>query len=387
MKKKITISVFDKVKEKGIKGILCSLYLKLFFFLGKFERCLNFIQEYMKNNEDYYLLTGIMYYFSNNYQKAVADLKKVVRTCEDNFIAKYFLAETFYMRSEIEKSELYYRHILNDPYFVVAAFHGLGCCYYRKNRYDEAINFFNKALEVNPDDDHKISLLNKKGLCLIAQDKLEDAKSCFEKSLDIYDNYAAKVNLALVLSKLSYYNEAKLLYEEIVHKFPYDINAINNLALCIAKEGNYERAISYCNKGLKIDPINADLLTNKGYCLYKLSEFRGALECLYIAEQTIKDDPILQNNKALCLTAIGKYEEAIEIFDNILQKSPSDDIFLNKAGCLIKMKNYKEALTCLESIQDKDKKLDKFKLKGICYERLGYDKKAIDCYNKSLNIA
>lgn len=387
MKKKIIISIFDKVKEKGMKGMFCNLYLKFFFFWGRYENCLNFIQKYMKNNEDYYLIRGIIYYFSKNYSKAVVDLKKAIKNCKNDSVANYFLAEIYYARSEIEKSEFYYRHILNDPYFLVEAFNGLGCCYYKKDRYDEAINFFNKALEINKNDDQKISLLNKKGLCLITKNELEDAKLCFEKSLKICDNYAAKVNLALVLSKLGNYKKAKLLYEEIIHTFPYDINTINNLALCIAAEGDYGNAILYCNKGLRMDPINADLLTNKGYCLYKLGEFKRALECLCTAEQTIKDDPILQNNKALCLTAIGEYKEAIKTFNNILQKKPSDDIFLNKATCLIKMGNYKEALICLENVQDKDKKLDKFKLKGICYERLGHAKKAIDCYNKSLNIA
>lgn len=388
MKNKIVLSVLNKSKERNLKSILCYLWLKLLISVKKYDRCLDFLKRNMKgDNQNLCILKGIMYYFTKDYLNAKVTFENVQKLDKHNLIVKYFLAETHYMRSEISKSELYYRYLLSDSKFKVAGFHGLGCCYYRKNRFDEAIGFFNKALENSDKAFYKADLLNKKGLCLIAQDKLKDAKVYFEESLKMRDNYAARINLALVLSKLGDYMRAKVLYKETLFKFPYDITVINNLALCVAVEGNYKDAILYCNKGLDIDPINADLLSNKGYCLYKLGEYKNALECLYVAEKSLKDDPILQNNKALCLAAVKKYDEALKIFNNILQQKPSADVFLNKAQCLIKKKCYKEALNCLNNVKCKNRKFDAYKLKGICYERLGQDRKAIECYNKSLNIA
>lgn len=388
MKNKIVLSVLHKIKGSSLKSILYYLWLKFLIMVRRYDKCLDFLKKNIKeDSNNICILKGIMYYFTKDYLNAKITFENVQKSDKHNLIVKYFLAETHYMRSEIEKSELYYRYILSDSKFKAAGFHGLGCCYYKKSRFDEAIGLFSKALENSDKDLDKSDLLNKKGLCLIAQDKLENAKVYFEKSLEIRDNYAAKINLALVLSKLGDYKRAKILYEEILYEFPYDITVINNLALCIAVEGNYKSAISYYDKGLNIDPINADILSNKGYCLYKLGEYKNALECLCAAEKNLKDDPILQNNKALCLTAIEKYDEALKIFNNILQQKPSVDVFLNKAQCLIKRKCYKEALDCLDNVKCKNKKLDAYKLKGICYERLGQDRKAIECYNKSLNIA
>lgn len=388
MKKKIALSVLNKSKGKSIRDKFYFLWLKFLFSIKKYNKCLDFLEKNAKaDNKNICILKGIMYFFARDYLNAVITFKNVQKLDKHNIIVKYFLAETYYRKSEIEKSELYYRYLLSDPKFKFVSFYGLGCCCYKKDRFDEAIGFFNKALKSNSSNIYKADLLNKKGLCLIAQDRLKNAKACFEKSLNVRDSYAAKTNLALVLSKLGDYKYARVLYKKILYEFPYDITVINNLALCIAVEGDYKSAILYCNKGLNIDPINPDLLSNKGYCLYQLGEFKNALECLCVAEKNLKDDPILQNNKALCLTAVEKYDEALEIFNNILKQEPSDDIILNKAQCLIKKNSYTEALDCLNKIKDKSRKFDAYKLKGICYERLGQDKKAIECYNKSLIIA
>ncbi len=108
------------------------------------------------------------------------------------------------------------------------------------------------------------------------------------------------------------------------------------------------------------------------------------------AEKILKHDIILYNNKALCLVAIGKYDEALKLFNKLLDsnKCNSDDLLFNKAYCLVKKGMYSEALTCLFNIKNKSShNFDFYILKGICFEQLGNHEAAVENFNKSLIIA
>mgnify|MGYP000853346726 FL=1 len=86
--------------------------------------------------------------------------------------------------------------------------------------------------------------------------------------------------------------------------------------------------------------------------------------------------------------ALGKFDDALKLFDMLLEKKWSDDFLFNKANCLVKKGMYSEALACLTGIKDENlKNFDFYTLKGICFEHLGNHEAAVENFNKSLIIA
>lgn len=382
---------FIKSKNNRYKRLdIALMWISLLFWAGRYNKALEFADKYFNKRlcEELYCWKGIMYYFLKDYSKACEALERAEASDAKSAEIKYFLAETYIMRSEFEKAELKYRAIIIDKDLKSLGLFGLGCCLTKKERFDEALGFFNRALECARQD-HKIQILNKKGLCLLAQEKLEDAYECFLECLKISpDDDSIKLNMALVLSKLGNYEKAVKIYKNYLSRNQHDLIAINNLSLCLAALGNYNEAMEYCIKGLAIDPINIDLLGNKGYCHYKLQDYKNALDCLNEAEKYSKNDIILLNNKALCLMALENYDEALRLFDKVLHEQCSDDVLINKAHCLIKKEQFREALKCLDKVKNKaEKGFDVYTLQGICFEKLGDNEKAIEYYNKSLNNA
>ncbi|RKL64142.1 tetratricopeptide repeat protein [Thermoanaerobacteraceae bacterium SP2] len=380
---------FIKSRNKGQKKLdVVLIWISLLFWTGRYNKALDYVDNYLKNRccEELYFWKGVLYYFLKDYFKASEVLERAEAIDAKSAEIKYFLAETYILRAEIEKAESKYRAMIIDKELNGLGLYGIGCCLMKKERVDEALGFFNRALECAKQD-YKIHILNKKGLCLLAQEKLEDAYACFQECLKISPgDDSIKLNMALVLSKLGNYEKAVEIYKSFLSKNPYDLTAINNLGLCLAALGNYREALEYCNKGLEIDPINIDLLGNKGYCHYKLQDYKNALDCLNEAEKYSKDDIILLNNKALCLMALENYDDALKLFDRVLQEHSSDDVLINKAHCLIKKELFQEALKCLDKVKNKiEKGFDVYVLQGICFEKLGNNEKAIEYYNKSLN--
>lgn len=391
MNKKEVYDILVKLNKYNHKGLrkfdIFLWWTSLLFWMGRYDNALGFINNHLKSVSiiEFYCWKGALYYFLKDYIKASSFFEKAEAIDNTKLEIKYFLAETYFVRSEIEKAENRYRAIILDGTLKSFGLYGIGCCLMKKERIDEALRFFDKALK-DTNEDLKVQILNKKGLCLMDLNKFEEAYDCFKMCLENLPNDDfIKINLALVLSKLGKYEEASQIYKNYLSKYPYDLTSINNLASCFAALGDFKQALEYCDRGLAIDPINGDLLANKGYCLYKLEDFKKALDCLKEAEKTIKDDIILLNNKALCLMALNDYDSALKIFNELLHKTQSDDILINKAHCLVKKEMYKEALECLQNINQKQKNsFDIYTLQGICFEKLGDTEKAIEYYNKSL---
>ena len=63
----------------------------------------------------------------------------------------------------------------------------IGVCYYNKKNIDEAINNYNKAIELNPN--YTEAYFNK-GICLSNQQKKEEAIEVFNKAIEIANNDA-----------------------------------------------------------------------------------------------------------------------------------------------------------------------------------------------------
>jgi len=377
-------------RNPGYKKLdLFLIWISLLFWAGRYNKALDYVNNYLKSRpyEELYCWKGILHYFLKDYMKSSESFEQAEAINSKSTEIKYFLAETYFNLSEITKAESKYRAMIIDKRLNSLGLYGTGRCLMKKERTDEAVGFFNRALECAKQD-FKVQILNKKGLCFLAQEKLEDALACFQECLKISPNDdSIKLNSALVLSKLGNYGKAAEIYKSYLSKNPYDLTAINNMGLCLAALGNYRQALEYCDKGLEIDPINVDLLGNKGYCYYKLHDYKNALECLNEAEKYSNNDIILLNNKALCLMAMEYYDDALKLFNRILQEQSSDDVLINKAHCLIKKELFQEALTCLDKVKNKaERGFDVYTLQGICFEKLGDNEKAIEYYNKSLKL-
>ncbi|MEB3342197.1 FkbM family methyltransferase [Okeania sp.] len=139
----------------------------------------------------------------------------------------------------------------------------IGNCLVQQGKFDEALNYFRRALEISPKSFQAHQAI---GNLLIRQNLLLEAKSEFNKALEINPNYqAAKIWLALV---------DKLIRGDNLVSFNYQNNPIQfeitgkNLAVEIANVSGtfYELAeLEFVRQNLKLsNPIIVDVGANIG---------------------------------------------------------------------------------------------------------------------------
>ena len=107
---------------------------------------------------------------------------------------------------------------------------------YKKGKYKEALEYFDKALEIDPTN---VNVLISKGTVFLNQNKYTNSLECFDKALEID---------------------------------PYYVYALNNKGNVLYNLGKYQEAIEWYDKALKVDPTLIVAKTNKKMALEQLSK-------------------------------------------------------------------------------------------------------------------
>jgi tetratricopeptide (TPR) repeat protein len=125
-----------------------------------------------------------------------------------------------------------------------------------RNRFDEALTHYQKALEIKPDN---AEVHNNLGLALAGHGQLDEALAQFGKAVDIKPGYAeAQYNLGAVLATRGKVDEAIVHFRKVLEIKPDYAMAHYNLGRSLAKRGEFDEALVHLSKAKEINPNDAE---------------------------------------------------------------------------------------------------------------------------------
>jgi tetratricopeptide (TPR) repeat protein len=234
-------------------------------------------------------------------------------------------------------AEQFYEYLLKDNSQSLSKFEcyrGLGLCSYSQDDYEKALNYFEKALHLKPNDKlTKSSLHNNIGLVYARQDQIDQALNHFNKALEntSLPLHVACVhhNLALIYSKQGQYEDELQHYEKALqirtNQLPTNhlqmASLLNNIGIAYSDVNEYDRALSNLRKALEIRikllPDNhidvARSYANIGTVYAKTQEFRMALEYLNKAHL------LFEKQQQISQTDIEQLDKNIKIVNDKLR--------------------------------------------------------------------
>ena len=290
-----------------------------------------------------------------------------------------------------------------------------GIEYLTEGNYIEALNYFEKSLEIDqnlPECNYYKGLTNQllskleislesfdielslnanhinsliaKGTSLCLLSRKEEGIKEYNKVLELEpNNIQALLNKSIALHDLNKTNEAldcinKLIEIDNNNYLPYLTKG--NI---LAKNGQNVEAIENYKLSLEKNNISTQALYNMGICYLNMKDYQQANKCF--------DDALLINPnlleiyiaKAKIFEDQKNYNNAIELYNEIIPKFPYDDnIFYKKGICLENMEEYQEALKNFEQGLDINKSnIDCLYHKGYCCDILNNKKQALKCYD------
>ena len=179
-------------------------------------------------------------------------------------------------------------------------------------RYDEAIEKFKKALEINP------------------------------KYVDAYINWGMalcnKAETAVVTTGTTWeeqekrYRKAIELFQKAAEIDPGSAKAYSNWGVALNKLGRYEEAIEKFKKAVEINPKYNGVYLNWGWALENLGRKEEGIEIYQRAVEINPKDDEAYSNWGVALGGLGRYEEAIEKFKKVVEINPKYTYAYDKWG-------------------------------------------------------
>ena len=274
-----------------------------------------------------------------------------------------------------EALEAFNKALEIDPVYT-EAWNNKGMTLTGLGRYEEAIVCFNMSLAI---DSRDVVTWNNKGSALRDLGRYEEAIECYDKALVIYLQFApARNNKEDILTlhkpricgsfgrSSGVYNAA--LVEAMNNKLeedPLDSLAWRIKGRVLARSGRYEEAITCYDKALEIKPQFMSLLGEKGEAFLYLERYEEALECFDKVLEINSHNSMRLIMKGEALAGLGRYEEALECYDKALE---IEENYPKDHDCT--------KLACRRALNNK----------GSALQELGRYEEALECYDKALEI-
>jgi len=135
--------------------------------------------------------------------------------------------------------------------------HNLGSISYRLGNYDEALIYFNEAVDLYPDESESF---NDRGQVHLLKDDFEEAIADFEEAIRLKEFWDTPyVNLGILYKRHKLYDKAEHYLIKAIELDHNDLNAILNLASAKVEQDHLEEAIVLLNDAIDHHPEVIDL--------------------------------------------------------------------------------------------------------------------------------
>ena len=198
----------------------------------------------------------------------------------------------------------------------------IGVSFFDGGRFDEAIDYYRRSLQINPDNP---DALNNMGAALAAKGEHTAAVGWFRKALERDPAKAdAQFNLGNALANQGKYAEAIPLFEAALANKPERFEAHNNLANTLLKLGRIDEARTHYELALRFDPDAAKIHKNLAAVLLGTGKVEEAVQHYHQALSAAPADASTHYSLGLALAIQAQWAEAIQEYNEALRLGPSN---------------------------------------------------------------
>lgn len=247
-------------------------------------------------------------------------------------------------RAQRRMNQAVTRH--QSPLKQAIAFHRSGLEFANAQQWQKAIEYLQKATELNPLEP---IFWNNLSAAFCRADRLAEAVESARKAGSLDPSYVeAKFNLATALKKSGDLQGAITQYQIVLTKRPSDLDALINLAGCYAAIGDIDAAEICYAEALALAPNEPLLLANRGALSYQQGRLEEA--AIYLRRSLARETYGAHYNYGLVCYRQGWLEEARMHLTKAVNLNPaSAEGFSSLSALLLLMGKAEDALMAAQN--------------------------------------
>jgi tetratricopeptide (TPR) repeat protein len=200
----------------------------------------------------------------------------------------------------------------------------IGQIHLESNRLDDAEQYLQKALEINPAYADAWSVL---GGVYLARENARQALVCFERALTTSpDTTYILLNAGQAAEKMAETVTAEKYYRHAVDTNPESADAANALGLLLAKQWRGNEAKALFERAIELRRDFGSAINNLGVLYLNLGKVDDAVEAFQYGLKAAPDEDILYLNLGRVYARQGQNERAREIMQLLLARKPGNEI-------------------------------------------------------------
>lgn len=204
--------------------------------------------------------------------------------------------------------------------------YNVGLVYLQNDKLDDAINYFNKSLSLNPNFD---LALNALGLTYFMKGEFQKAAGYFEKCLTLNPGFTEAHNyLGSVYQELGYMDKAEIEFQKAIADESYASRELPyyNLARLYLTQDKDKEALDLVNTALELNNRMVMALNLQGVLLERLGKLSEAIYSYEKALNIAPGDVNLSYNLAVAYFKTDRRAEAKSLFEKIYAKVADEEI-------------------------------------------------------------
>jgi serine/threonine protein kinase/Tfp pilus assembly protein PilF len=244
-----------------------------------------------------------------------------------------------------------------DAYLRGLAFEARGSFYYSNDSLEKAIEFFERAVQLDPAFALAWARLSRADAFLYFNggDTMAARRDSAKRALDAAQKL--QPNSPETLLALAYY-QSRVLGDYELAKTTFRLaNKISPggsvvpcaLAEIARREGDWNESIAYFEQALVLDPRNTELLNDAAQTYGMVRQFPAALRLYDRALDVLPNDPNLMAQKAGIYQADGNLAEAAKLLPAVNAQTSSSLVFSTNNFQLMLRRNFGEAIRLLQA--------------------------------------
>ena len=297
--------------------------------LDAYSKALDIFPEYKYN----YFNLGNVQYQLRNYKEAIKNYNDFLETYSGHNDARENLAASYLAVKDYQNAQKQYQMIYDKSPDNFKHYYEYGMVMLNTENPEKAIEFLEKSIEINPENDSA-----HLGLAQAYQDLGKNDMS-YEQYQIVLKNVpnlnTVRLDYADLLADMNKNTESVEQYNMYIKAFPTDIKGYEHLANVYLKLKNYDKALENYLTALSKDSTNVDIKKNIANCYHNNKDYANALKYYDEVLESEPNDFNTKFNKALALHALKKYDDAIVMYKELLEEKNERSIKDNLNNALV----------------------------------------------------
>jgi len=286
-------------------------------------------------------------------QKATADLIYEGKLLNDvNHVISFLIAQYNYQNFNLPQAAHHFEKSMDfvvnkNDQALVDIFFNLGDIYRFQSEYTKAINYYEKALSIDPNFMRAVVNI---GSAYKKTGEFQKANEFYDRAIRLNPISAIDFNTrGVAYFHLAQYQKALEDLNRAIDLNPKFAMAYSNRASAYINLGQYQEALDDCNKAIDVNPKFAMAYQNRANVYYFLGQYQVALDDYNKAIDLNPKYYMAYNNRAVAYINLGQWQKALDDCNRAIELDTNHPFsYYNKACCLNKLSRNDESVESLQ---------------------------------------